>query len=190
MDDFNRQFEANAEKQKYSSTGTSLLFNGALAYLFWKYAWASPDGDSLCFAGELGTAVSTEKGEDLTNVTHLFHLWFVIGFVTNCLGIAHAILNFIVPQSLRSVTGPVTVLGFLSLSSSLAFLIWGCVIRWNNAGEVCSGDLYIGNEYEPKPYLWASGYFISLYLTIMLWITGLVCGCCCCIGCCVGVAAS
>ena len=39
-----------------------LMYNGVLAYLFWKYAWANPDGDSVCYAGKFGTEVSTERG--------------------------------------------------------------------------------------------------------------------------------
>ena len=57
IEDF-ANFEVNLEKQKYQNTGISLLFNGALAYLFWRYAWANPDGDDVCYAGDLGTEVS------------------------------------------------------------------------------------------------------------------------------------
>ena len=138
----------------------------------------------------MGTDVSQERAEGLRNVTHLFHLWFVIGFVIKCIGVAHGVMNFLVPMDMRSVTGPVTVLAFLALSSSLAHTIWGSVLRWSNYGKACSGDFYIGNEIQPEPYLWDSAYVMQLYLYIVIGLISFCCCCVCCVGCCVGMAAA
>ena len=87
----------NQEKQKWSNTGTNLFINGALGYLFYKYAWNNPDGTDTCFASPTGREVYSSYEEGTTNMTHLFHLWFVIGFVIKMLGCVYAILNLAVP---------------------------------------------------------------------------------------------
>ena len=169
----------------------NLFINGFLGYFFYKYAWQNPDGAETCFASPVGSEVYSTYEEGTMNMTHMFHLWFVIGFVISMLGIVHALLNLVVPQQMRSISGPVTALGFLGLSTGLGLIVWGSVIRWNNQGKACSGDLYLGNEFpRPEPYLWDSGHFMYLYLVITISLLSCCCGCICCFTCCIGCAAA
>ena len=48
----------------------------------------------------------------------------------------------------------VAVLMPFQIIATLYLPIWGYFIRFDKEGELCSGDLYEGDEDDPKPYLW------------------------------------
>ena len=48
----------------------------------------------------------------------------------------------------------VAVLMPFQIILTLYLPIWGYFIRFDKEGELCSGDLYEGDEEDPKPYLW------------------------------------
>ena len=80
------------------------------------------------------------------------------------------------------------VLSFALGLPSLAFAIWGAILRFGEAGATCSGDFYDGYG-KPEPYLWDQGIFMKWYLIYMLVVWALCLCMTCCILTCLGVVA-
>ena len=75
----------------------------------------------------------------------------------------------------------VSLAGLVQLLAALYLPIWGYFIRFDKAGELCSGDLYEGSEENPKPYLWEAGSWIYFYVVLIFTLYFVMISLCCCV---------
>ena len=74
-----------------------------------------------------------------------------------------------------------SLVGIAQALATLYLPIWGYFIRFDKAGELCSGDLYEGTEENPKPYLWEAGSWIYFYVVLILTCFFISISLCCCV---------
>ena len=74
----------------------------------------------------------------------------------------------------------VAVLIPIQLIAALYLPIWGYFIRFDKAGELCSGDMYEGSEDDPKTYLWEAGSWMYFYVILLFTMYFIMITCCCC----------
>lgn len=169
-----------------------------MSYFFGKYAFGNPDivgpnGNLNCWAPNTAVGVNATNfailpdnatHEGWIDVTSNFLVWFEWGFILQMMtvgAILCGMLIFCAPKFAAS--GSSCVLG-LQQCGGLAWFITGMVLRWRQAGNICSGkDLSVmGAAYEGAPIpgvLYSSGNFINVWLIINLSFMG----CCCVTGC-------
>ena len=120
----------------------------------------------------------------MTEVSAQFGLWFKIGFIIQCASILFTLfqIGYYFTQS-QHYSAPTNLVGCISCCGGIALFIWGIIIRFGDTGRACSGDFYDGPG-QPEPYLWSQGYFLKIYLIIILTAIliavciGCICGIC------------
>ena len=162
----------------------TLVSSAVLAYFFAQYTFKNPD----IFQCVANSSLMPEfgGGNEYTDVTQRFKIWFECGFILNCVGILYSILALI--QILvkdrrlgEMITRLVNVGSLLVMVVTIAWVITGTIFRWNHHGKVCSGD-YVDQTFIDAwghfpPYQWKSGKFMRIYLIILYSIFGLMCCC-------------
>ena len=170
----------------------NLIVNAVLAYYFYQYAYANPD-QGECWAAKTSQVPSATATAGFTNVTENFHSWFNWGFYINILALVVGLLQ-VLAGSLRN-EGIAKLAGCLGAPLGCVGLVWfimGLVWRYQEVGNVCSGDYVLAGSAQDgsAPYAWASGAFINLYYVVIMWTLIGICACACCVGIVMGVAAS
>ena len=79
-------------KPNLGTIGCTIAINGILGYFFYIYAFANPDM-STCYVDPDTWQASTTGSGGAMNVSHVFHMWFLVGFILKCLGMVQAILG-------------------------------------------------------------------------------------------------
>jgi len=155
----------------------SVILNVVLAYFFFAYAFASPDGSS-CFATADGAIAATyEETKTMEGrffeVSRAFELWFRTGFVLCCCTLAYYTLSYLNYKCGRSnlINQVITGIGYLSVLGTLVWTIAGTMLRRSEEAKVCSGDL--ATDDGQAPYQWKSGKFMKLYIWAMYGVIGL-----------------
>ena len=183
--------EQSQPKQQAQLGGGNIIINGVLAYFFYVYAFANPDGNEGCWAMAGQTVPKTVEAPHYINVTEQFHVWFLWGFILNVAACVLSVLQFAYActeaDCFKMLSGCV---GCPWCCASLGWFIAGMVLRWREVGRVCSG-VYTVNDATiyrgAEPYLWKSGSFIHWYSIVTLILIGLLL---CCVSCIVCLAAA
>ena len=109
-----------------------------------------------CYAFNDSSRVSTKNLSGSIDVTHIFKLWFKLGFLIKISGVLYGLLAFV--SISRGRPGKITqCFGCLQTLFWVFLVGWGSLIRWRLSGQACSGKYYSGVTYKPDPYLWDSG---------------------------------
>ena len=168
---------------------------GYFWYNFTKLNFGNPD-DTECFADVHTSKVDNmEANSSMTDVSGQFSSWIFAGFVITTAAPFFMVFGYIVNtiQINNPLKSPfehptygklITIVAFAGLAQGLATLylpIWGYFIRFDKAGELCSGDLYEGSEENPKPYLWETGSWIYFYVVLILTVFFVSISLCCCV---------
>lgn len=171
----------------------NLLLNlgiaGVLMFYFGKYAWANPDwvenskecyiypnnggvgGPPMCAPAATPEmeAAGLTGGKDMSGV---WGAWFTAGFIFYAIGACIQLFTFAIRfvNDLNTVMNMVQcIMGVNSLNGlfGLAWLIWGCIVRWNANGDAAA------MAFE------SSGKFMKIFLIILLCIAGCMLLCMC-----------
>ena len=176
-----------------------LCFNAVVWGYFWynftNLYFNNPD-DTECFADVKGGKVDNmEANSSMIDVSGQFSSWIRAGFL-----IFTAAPLFMVSGAMMQtvmLNNPtkspfehptygkfftiVSLCGLIQMLATLYLPIWGYFIRFDKAGELCSGDLYEGSEENPKPYLWEAGSWIYFYVVLIFTMFFIMFSLCCCV---------
>ena len=160
----------------------TLTINAILAYYFHTYSQESsnPDGYRNCWTAGDGTVSSSQFG-NAENVGAEMRTWFWYGFVIMSTSSVYSLMTFVY-QAQRSefISSLTHCIGSIQVLAWIIWLIAGTVVRFSDAGEVCSGSGAVTDGTDP--FMTHSGKFMYSYIITMYVLLGLMCCCGCCAG--------
>ena len=117
------------------------VINCIMAYFFFVYSFRNPD-KGQCFAKDAVEAPSATAIDGYTNVSKQFEIWFISGLVLNCGGFIFSSGAFLYALTEKTFINRIAIgVALLTICGMYIWGIYGCKIRWQYTGDVCSGKL-------------------------------------------------